>query len=161
MQESGRSYYEILGVDREASRDEIRRAYREIAQVYHPDSHFFSEIIEQKVSDEQMRTFKDVTAAYHVLMNEDSRRRYDETLPPHLRDWEGDSDLKIPRSKIGEILSEPGRPSVPFAFGTFGVTGDAPLNREPDPDESKVRAMSEIIEIRQSIFRRLLNKLGF
>jgi curved DNA-binding protein len=63
-----RDYYEILGVSRDASPDEIRRAYRTLARRYHPD------VNKEPGADER---FKEIGEAYEVLSDEEKRKRYD------------------------------------------------------------------------------------
>jgi len=61
-------HYEVLGVSRDASEDEIKKAYRRLARQLHPDVN---------PSEEASERFKLVTHAYDVLSDADSRRRYD------------------------------------------------------------------------------------
>jgi molecular chaperone DnaJ len=62
-------YYEILGVDRQASAEEIKKAYRKLAIKYHPDKNKGDKTAEAK--------FKEVGEAYAVLTDPDKRARYD------------------------------------------------------------------------------------
>jgi curved DNA-binding protein len=63
-----RDFYEVLGVSREASPDEIQRAYRTLARTYHPDVN--------KDPGAEAR-FQEIAEAYDVLSDPDTRRRYD------------------------------------------------------------------------------------
>ena len=65
-----KDYYEILGVAKDASKDEIKRAYRKLAQKYHPDANQGDEAAEMR--------FKEISEAHSVLSNDDKRREYDE-----------------------------------------------------------------------------------
>lgn len=65
---SKRDYYEVLGVDRNASQDEIKKAYRKLARQYHPDVN--------KSSDAEQK-FKEVKEAYDVLGDEQKKANYD------------------------------------------------------------------------------------
>lgn len=64
-----RDFYEILGVDRNASKDELKKAYRKIAIKYHPDKNPDDKEAEEK--------FKEAAEAYEVLSNDEKRQRYD------------------------------------------------------------------------------------
>ncbi len=64
-----RDYYEVLGVSRDASDDDIRRAYRKLALQYHPDRNPGDAAAESK--------FKEATEAYSVLSDKDKRASYD------------------------------------------------------------------------------------
>ena len=65
-----RDYYEVLGVDKSASADEIKKAYRKKAIQYHPDKNPGDKEAEEK--------FKEAAEAYEVLSNPDKRARYDQ-----------------------------------------------------------------------------------
>lgn len=62
---AAKNYYDILGVDKKASKDEVKKAFRKLAQQHHPD----------KGGDEAK--FKEITEAYSVLSDEKKRREYD------------------------------------------------------------------------------------
>ena len=68
MASADRDFYQILGVPRSASQDEIQRAYRKLARAHHPD------VNKDPGAEER---FKDVSEAYSVLSDPQTRRRYD------------------------------------------------------------------------------------
>ena len=70
MAENKRDYYEVLGVEKGASADEIKRAYRKAAMKYHPDRNPGDKTAEEK--------FKECGEAYEVLSDDDKRARYDQ-----------------------------------------------------------------------------------
>ena len=65
---TNKSYYDVLGVKRDASGDEIKKAFRKLAAKYHPDAG----------GDEQK--FKEVSEAYTTLSDPQKRREYDQML---------------------------------------------------------------------------------
>ncbi|GFP41541.1 molecular chaperone DnaJ [Candidatus Hakubella thermalkaliphila] len=69
---NGKDYYKILGVDKNASQEEIKKAYRKLAQKYHPDVNPNNKSAEEK--------FKEVSEAYSVLGDEEKRKQYDNRL---------------------------------------------------------------------------------
>lgn len=68
MADKKRDYYEVLGVNKTASQDEIKSAYRKLAKKYHPDN--------KETGDSEK--FKEATEAYSVLSDEKKRKTYDQ-----------------------------------------------------------------------------------
>lgn len=65
-----KDYYSVLGVDKKASQDDIKKAYRKLAVKFHPDKN-----PENKTAEEK---FKDISEAYEVLKDPEKRKQYDE-----------------------------------------------------------------------------------
>src|SRR4030095_1281976 len=64
-----RDYYEVLGVSKTATEDEIKKAYRKLAKKHHPDVN--------KGNKESENKFKELSEAYAVLSDKDKREQYD------------------------------------------------------------------------------------
>ncbi|MGI6622189.1 MAG: DnaJ domain-containing protein [Clostridiaceae bacterium] len=64
-----RDYYEVLGVKKDASQEQIKKAYRKLAKQYHPDANPGNKKAEEK--------FKEINEAYEVLGDEEKRKKYD------------------------------------------------------------------------------------
>ena len=67
---SKRDYYEVLGVEKTATADEIKKAYRKLAKKYHPDANSDNK-------EEAEKKFKEIAEAYEVLSDEGKRKQYD------------------------------------------------------------------------------------
>ena len=74
--EQKRDYYEVLGVSKTATPDEIKKAYRKLAIKYHPDRNPDNKEAEEK--------FKEAAEAYEVLSNEEKRQKYDQIGRAHV-----------------------------------------------------------------------------
>jgi curved DNA-binding protein len=93
-------YYEVLGLPRDASKEDIDREYRKLARQYHPDV--------SKAPDSAEK-FKQVNEAYEVLRDPEKRRRYDQLG----RNWQSGQPFTPP----------PGAENVDVRFGDFGGAG--------------------------------------
>src|SRR5690606_18389310 len=69
---ANRDYYEILGVGKNATADELKKAYRKLALEYHPD---------RNKSKEADAKFKELNAAYEILKDPEKRKVYDQVGP--------------------------------------------------------------------------------
>lgn len=115
-----RDYYQVLGVARDASADDIKRAYRKLATKYHPD---------KNKSAEADTRFKEATEAYEVLKDADKRAKYDrlgenwkhgqDFQPPPGSGFEGFEDIFGGRGRRG-----PGNASGGPSSGGFSFSGD-------------------------------------
>jgi molecular chaperone DnaJ len=65
-----KDYYKVLGVSKDASKEDVKRAYRKLAQKYHPDANKGDKAAEER--------FKEISEAHAVLSNDEKRREYDQ-----------------------------------------------------------------------------------
>ncbi len=143
-----KDYYSLLGVQRDATPEQIKEAYKEIARVYHPDSNYYSEITDQDLNVDQIDVFKTITAAYHTLTNAAKRAAYDQTLAPDLRGWvdpvDEDAEILEALEKMGvepesvgmQPRREPRKRKNSSAYGIFGtVDAAAELTNNKPPTQ--------------------------
>ena len=100
-----RDYYEVLGVGKSASADDVKRAYRRMAMKYHPDKNPDDKTAEAK--------FKECAEAYEVLSNPEKRQRYDQFGHDGLRGMGMRDYSHIRWQDIGSIFEDI------FGFGDF------------------------------------------
>lgn len=102
-----RDYYEVLGVGRTASNDELKQAFRRLARQYHPDVN--------KDQDAEER-FKEINEAYAVLSDAEKRAAYDRFGHAGVRGAGGAQDFTVDFSDFADIFGDL------FGFGGFGRT---------------------------------------
>ena len=98
-----RDYYEILGVERGASQEEIQKAFRRLARKYHPDVNKAAEAVDR---------FKELNEAYEVLKDPEKREKYDRLG----KNWKNGQEFTPPPGWQGA-----GRPAGPAAGGFGGA----------------------------------------
>ena len=108
-----KDYYEILGVQRSATQQEIKSAYRKLARKFHPDVN--------KSSDAQEK-FKDINEAYEVLGDDSKRQRYDQLGSA----WSSGADFNVPPGFEGFNFSNFGSGQSAGGFSDFfsAIFGD-------------------------------------
>ncbi|KAI3348914.1 DnaJ domain-containing protein, partial [Clostridium botulinum] len=67
-----KNYYKILGISESSNKDEIKKAFRNLAKKYHPDKN--------KDNKDAIEMFQQINEAYEILSNESSREEYDKKL---------------------------------------------------------------------------------
>jgi len=102
-----RDYYEVLGVERNASNDDLKAAFRRLARQYHPDVN--------KSPDAEER-FKEINEAYAVLSDADRRAAYDRFGHAGVKGPGGAQDFTVDFSDFADIFSDL------FGFSGFGRT---------------------------------------
>jgi len=111
---AGKDYYEILGVKRDASPEEIKKAYRKLAMKYHPDHSGGNAANEEK--------FKQISEAYAVLSDPEKRKQYDTFGAEGFGQRYSQEDI-FRNVDLGDILKEFGFGAWSFSFGNSGRAG--------------------------------------
>lgn len=122
-------YYEVLGVERSASDDEIKKAYRKMSRKYHPD------IAGPEFEDK----FKEVNNAYQVLSDPDKKRMYDSGVDPN------DPNAGAGGFGMGDMGDIFGQ----FFGGAFGGGSQGPVPRTQPGRDSLASAT---IDLKTAVF---------
>ena len=101
-------YYKVLGVERNASQEEIKKAYRKLAKKYHPDIN--------KDNPQAQERFQEINEANEVLSDSEKRKRYDE----YGEHWKHSEEFEAQRQGAHGY----GGDAQDFDFGGFGGFGD-------------------------------------
>ena len=145
-----KDYYKILGVERKASADDIRSAYRKLAMQYHPDKNPGDKKAEDK--------FKEINEAYQVLSDEQKRARYDQLGSAY-------SDFRTGGGRPGDFRWDDwfqqqqggqqrgyGNAEDPFAGGNFSdffrsIFGEAVRNSARNQSMQQQQAYQQEVQI--------------
>lgn len=151
-----RDYYDILGVDRDADEQEIKRAYRKLALKYHPDKNPDDDNAEER--------FKEINEAYEVLGNSEKRAKYDR-LGASYRQWErtggrpGDFDwsqwttgapgggMRVEFGDLGDLFGGGFSDFFNAVFGGGGFRQPGGVPRGARPGRTRGRDMEQQITI--------------
>lgn len=119
MADNKRDYYEVLGIQKGASEDEIKKAFKKKAREFHPDLHPDDPTCEEK--------FKEVNEAYEVLSNAEKRQRYDQFGHAGVDPSYGGGDMGGfgGFGDMGDILEN--------IFGGFGFSGGSSRSSANSP----------------------------
>src|SRR5215831_4137445 len=147
MSATKRDYYEILGVNRTADAEEIKKSYRKLALQFHPDRNPGDKESEEK--------FKEASEAYEVLSHPDKRSLYDQYghAGPRQAGFQGFTDVGDIFSHFGDIFGD----IFGFGGGPFGGRR-GPSNRGADLElaltltfEEAVRGVTREIEVERRV----------
>ena len=134
-----RDYYEVLGVQKGASADEIKKAYRKLAKENHPDLHPGDKAAEER--------FKEINEAYEILSDEDKRAKYDQyghaAFDPNAG-FGGGFDGFGGFGDLGDIFGD--------LFGGFGFGGGARTRNPNAPRQGENLRASVNISFEEAAF---------
>ncbi len=148
-----RDYYEVLGVEKNATADELKKAYRQLALKYHPDRNPDDKEAEEK--------FKEAAEAYDVLSNPDKRARYDQFGHAGMNGsggfGGGGMSMDDIFSHFGDIFSDLGFGS--FGFGGFSGGGSRRGNMKQRGSNIRVKVKLNLQEIASGTKKKIkINK---
>ncbi len=137
-----RDYYEVLGVQRNANKEELKKAYRQMALKYHPD---------RNPGDKQAEeNFKEAAEAYDVLSDDSKRARYDQYGHAGMGASGGGANMNMEDifSHFGDIFSG-------FGFGGFGGGGRQQQRRVNRGTDLRVKVKLTLQEIANGVEKKL------
>jgi molecular chaperone DnaJ len=145
---SKRDFYEILGVSKSASADEIKKAYRKKAIEYHPDKNPGDKSAEEK--------FKEAAEAYEVLSDQQKRQRYDQFGHAGVNGAAGGGGFGGGGMSMDDIFSHFGDIfGGHFGFGGFGGGGSRGGSRVRKGSDLRVKVKLNLSEIASGVEKKI------
>lgn len=144
---SKRDYYEILGVSKSASDDEIKKAYRKLAIKYHPDKNPDDKSAEEK--------FKEAAEAYEVLSNPEKRQRYNQFGHAGVGGASGGNGGGFGGMNMDDIFSQFGDIFGGGGFGGFGGSSRGGGRRVVRGSNLRVKVKLNLQEIAKGVEKKL------
>lgn len=148
---SKRDYYEVLGVDKNVTADELKKAYRKLALKYHPDRNPGDKEAEEK--------FKEAAEAYDVLSNPDKKARYDQFGHAGL---DGNGGFGAQGMSMDDIFSSFGSifedffgGNGGFGFSGFGGQGGSGRRRTSRGSNLRIKVKLTLEEIDQGVEKKI------
>lgn len=153
-----RDYYEVLGVSKTATQDELKKAYRKLSMQYHPDRQAGKSDTEKKDAEEK---FKEVSEAYSILSDKDKRAQYDQFgfEGPNMGGSGGFGGFD-PFEMFRRHFGGNGSPFEddddcgfnPFSFGGFGRHSNRQEQNFDAPEDGSDLQMSMQLTFKESLF---------
>ena len=152
----GKDYYQILGVGKSASADELKKAYRKLSKQYHPDMQSGKTDAEKKIAEEK---FKEVNEAYACLSDPDKRSQYDRFGSDGMNSggFSGFGAGGFDPFEFFRSMHSDGESDFCFSggfnpFGGFGNTGRSAQKRSPtSPEDGSDIQTSMSISFKESM----------
>jgi molecular chaperone DnaJ len=144
-----KDYYEILGLSKGASADEIKKAYRKTAMQYHPDRNPDNKAAEEK--------FKEAAEAYEVLSDADKKARYDRYghagVDPNSGGFSGRGGMTMDDifSQFGDIFGDSGSPFESF----FGGSRRSSTQRGQKGSNLRIKVSLSLEEIENGVNKKI------